>query len=130
ILLIAAAAFMILAYPMLSAVVAVHSLVGLFIMQAIAAVLLAAFAGPAPAVLAEVFPTAVRSSGISIAYTLAVTIFGGFAPFIATWLIAATGDKVSPSWYVTGSAAVSLVLIAVFYRDRRGVAFSEAASAG
>ena len=130
ILLIAAGAFMILAYPMVSAVVAVHSLAGLFIMQAVAAVLLAGFAGPAPAVLAEIFPTGVRSSGISIAYTLAVTIFGGFAPFIATWLIAATGDKVSPSWYVTGSAALSLVLIAAFYRDRRGVAFSEAASAG
>lgn len=130
ILLIAAAAFMILAYPMMSAVVAVHTLAGLLVMQIIAAVILAGFAGPAPAVLAEIFPTGVRSSGISVAYTLAVTIFGGFAAFIATWLIAVTGSKLAPSWYVTISAALSLVLIATFYRQPRGMAFSEATSAG
>lgn len=130
-LLASAALFMVMAYPTLHFVVQVHSLAGLFMMQIIAAVLLAAFAGPAPAMLAEVFPTAVRSSGISIAYTLAVTIFGGFAVVISTWLIAVTGDKVAPGWYVTGAAALSLILIATFYRERRGVTFSpsEATSA-
>jgi MHS family proline/betaine transporter-like MFS transporter len=34
----------------------------------------------------------VLSTGLSVAYNLAVTIFGGFASFFITWLIAATGS--------------------------------------
>jgi MHS family proline/betaine transporter-like MFS transporter len=46
-----------------------------------------------------------------------VTIFGGFAPFIATWLIARTGDPLSPSYYLMFTALLSLVsLIAIRWR--------------
>ena len=52
-----------------------------------------------------------RSTWMTPAYALAVAIFGGFAPFIATWLIAATGSPISPSWYVMVAAAISFVVI-------------------
>jgi MHS family proline/betaine transporter-like MFS transporter len=45
------------------------------------------------------------------AYALAVAIFGGFAPFIATWLIATTGSPLSPAYYVIFAAVVSLSVI-------------------
>jgi len=48
---------------------------------------------------------------LSIAYSLAVAIFGGFAPFIATWLIAATGSPLSPVYYLIAGGIVSLVVI-------------------
>ncbi|MGR6722236.1 hypothetical protein, partial [Aeromonas veronii] len=35
------------------------------------------YSGPLPGFMADLFPTQVRSSGISIAYNLAVPIFGG-----------------------------------------------------
>src|SRR5215470_528410 len=62
----------------------------LFVAQIVFAILIATFTGPAPAALAELYPTNVRSTGIWIAYNFDVTIFGGFAPFIATWLIVFT----------------------------------------
>ncbi len=83
--------------------------------------LLAAFTGPAPAVLAEQFPTAVRSTGLSIAYNLAVTLFGGFAPLIVTWLIASTGSKLAPSYYVMAAGLVSTLALA-WMHDRTGKA--------
>ena len=55
---------------------------GLALTQSVANVLLAMYAGPLCAVLAELFPTKVRFTALSIGYSLAVTIFGGFAPFI------------------------------------------------
>ena len=34
---------------------------------------------------------------MSLAYNIAVTIFGGFGPFIIAWLISVTGSKAAPS---------------------------------
>ncbi len=87
--------------------------------QVILGVLLAAFTGPAPAVLAEQFPTAVRSTGLSISYNLAVTIFGGFAPLIVTWLIASSGSKLAPSYYVMVAAIISVFALSLMH-DRTG----------
>jgi MHS family proline/betaine transporter-like MFS transporter len=61
----------------------------------------------------------VRSTGVSIGYNLAVTIFGGFAPFIATWLIARTGHALAPAWYVIAATALSAVMIFALYRPAR-----------
>ena len=70
-------------------------------------------------VLAEQFPTAVRSTGLSISYNLAVTIFGGFAPLIVTWLIASSGSKLAPSYYVMAAAIISVLALSLMH-DRTG----------
>jgi MHS family proline/betaine transporter-like MFS transporter len=45
-------------------------------------------------------------------YALSVAIFGGFAPFIATWLIQATGSPVAPTYlYLLPAAVISLLVI-------------------
>ena len=49
--------------------------------------------GPGPALLCELFPLAVRTTGLSIGYNLVTAIFGGFAPFIGTWLARETGQE-------------------------------------
>ena len=46
--------------------------------------------------LAEFFPSKPRFTALSIGYSLTVTIFGGFAPGVATDLIRETGSSVSP----------------------------------
>ena len=38
-------------------------------------------------------------------------LFGGFAPFIATWLVASTGSIYSPTFYVIACAAITLVFV-------------------
>jgi MHS family proline/betaine transporter-like MFS transporter len=54
-----------------------------------------------------------------------VTIFDGFAPFIATWLIAQTGDPLSPNYYLMATALLSIIaLMAIERRGRRAVARS------
>ena len=106
-----AAGIAILSYPLISVLAKFPGVGTLIGVQATMAVLIAAFTGPAPAALGELYPTHVRSTGMSLAYNGAVTIFGGFAPFIATWLIAATGNALAPAYYVVAAAVASLIAL-------------------
>ena len=75
-------------------------------------VLVASFVGVAPAGLSEIFPTGVRSTGMSIVYNGAFTIFGGFAPAILTWFTQRLGLSVfAPAWYVMLAAVVALIAL-------------------
>jgi len=56
-----------------------------------------------------IFPAIVRTSGLSIAYALGVTIFGGTAQLVFTWIIGSTGDKLSWVWYVIAMGVVSIL---------------------
>ena len=66
--------------------------------------------GPFGAMMIELFPAKVRMSAVSIGYNIGFAVFGGTAPFVATYLIDITGDKLSPSYYLIVSAVVSLVV--------------------
>lgn len=82
----------------------------------------AGYSGVLASVLGEQFPVAVRAIGVSLSFSTAVTIFGGFAPLIATWLIAQTGDPLSPSYYLVATAFLSgLALWGVQRRSARTV---------
>lgn len=69
------------------------------------------FVGVIPSIMAELYPTNVRYAGMSFSYNVSVSIFGGFAPFIATFLISYTNDPLSPSYYVLGAALVTLITL-------------------
>jgi MFS transporter, MHS family, proline/betaine transporter len=84
--------------------------------QVASAVLAGLFIGPAPAAIAELFPVGVRSSGVGVAYSFSVMLFGGFAPFIATGLIALTGNPLSPTWYVMLSCGLGLAALLLTLR--------------
>ncbi|MFG1932369.1 MFS transporter [Mycobacterium sp. NPDC048908] len=60
---------------------------------------------------AELFATRVRSSGYSVGYNLSVAVFGGTAPYVATWLVARTGNDVAPAFYVIAAAVVTLLTL-------------------
>lgn len=62
-----------------------------------------------PTALAELFPATVRSRGLSVTYNVAVTLFGGTAPFVITWLVAQTGNDLMPGYYATAGMIISLV---------------------
>jgi len=59
--------------------------------------------------LAELFPTRLRYSGLSLTYGLASTLFGGTAPALATLLARRSGGALLPAWYATCITAVALV---------------------
>lgn len=114
ILLAAALAMMALCYPLMAWLAAAPGTMVLVAVQCIFAVILAAFTGPASGAIAALFPADVRSTGVSIAYNFAVTLFGGFASFIATWLIGVTGSSLAPVWYVGFAAAAAVAGAAIF----------------
>ncbi|HEX3973201.1 MAG TPA: MFS transporter [Stellaceae bacterium] len=66
------------------------------------------FAGAGPAFMVEAFPKHVRCSGLSVGYNLAMSIFGGTLPMVAVYLVSATGDALSPAWYL---AVVSVIAV-------------------
>jgi MHS family proline/betaine transporter-like MFS transporter len=65
-----------------------------------------------PAALADLFPVRRRTSGVSIAYVLAQTLFGGVTPLVVGWLVTATGDPTSPGIYLGAVMLLSLVCLA------------------
>lgn len=79
--------------------------------QLVFTLLLALFFGPMPAFMVELFPARERCTGIAIAYNLAVAVFGGSAPLIATYLVKETGTILAPSFYLVACAVVSLVVV-------------------
>jgi MHS family proline/betaine transporter-like MFS transporter len=110
-LLVPAIGYGVLAYPLFTYLVGSPNGTALMIVQVIANVLLACLAGPLCAVLSEFFPTKVRFTALSIGYGLSVTIFGGFAPFIATYLIGQTGSPIAPAYFVMFAAIISTITI-------------------
>lgn len=59
--------------------------------------------------------TGLASTGIAVAYNTSVPIFGGFAPFIAAWLVATTGSQLAPSSYLIAIALLGLVVLFVIH---------------
>jgi MHS family proline/betaine transporter-like MFS transporter len=78
------------------------------------------YSGVLPSVLCEQFPVETRAVGVAFAFSISVTVFGGFAPFIATWLIAQTGDPLSPSYYLMATALLSIIAIMAIERRTPG----------
>jgi MHS family proline/betaine transporter-like MFS transporter len=102
----------VLSYPLFSLMVGGTGLALVLPIQILFGILLALYSGAGPAAISEIFPTHLRSTWMSSGYALAVAIFGGFAPFIATWLIQVTGSPVAPTYlYLLPSAVISLLVI-------------------
>lgn len=117
IMLAAGIAALVLALPLFLVLVANPSVAVLTLVQVVLGMLMALYFGPLPALLTSMYPTPIRTTGLSISYNLGVTLFGGFAPIVLTWLISRYG-LLSPSYYFMGVAVVSLVGLFVI-RGRR-----------
>jgi MFS family permease len=67
----------------------------------------------------EALPRAVRSAGLSIVYAVAVSVFGGSTNYLVNWLIAATGDRLAPAYYLAAFSLVGTVA-ALLLPETRG----------
>jgi MHS family proline/betaine transporter-like MFS transporter len=111
-LLTCCACFIVLPYPVFALYLSAPPLAVIIAVQIVFGLIIAMFSGAGPAAISEIFPTRIRSTWMTTGYALSVAIFGGFAPYIATWLIAKTGSPISPVYYVIAAAIVSTVVIA------------------
>lgn len=57
--------------------------------------------------LCEVFPTKVRYTASAVTYNISYAIFGGTAPFVATYLISVTNNHLAPAIYITVVAVIA-----------------------
>jgi MFS family permease len=97
-----------LLYPALQLIVSSGSPT-VFIITIAALMSLHAMSGAAGIILIpKVFPAAIRTSGLSIAYATGVTLFGGTAQIVFTAIIGATGDKSSWVWYIIALSIISV----------------------
>jgi MFS transporter, MHS family, proline/betaine transporter len=115
----AAVLFAVTAYPAFVLLGANASLFVLVLMVCWLGLLKSFYSGALPSLMAKVFPTSTRVSGMSLSYNIAVAVFGGFAPFFAQSLIDITGSKLAPSYYVIGTALLSLAALIALRRRFR-----------
>ena len=50
---------------------------------------------------------------------LAITVFGGSASFVVTWLTEVTGSPLAPAWYMAGALVLGLVGDVLVMRETR-----------
>ena len=112
--------FVFASYPMFRAITDAPSVLTLFTVQFLYSLLQMFYTGTIAPVLAELFPTRVRFTGLSVSYGLAVTLAGGTAPFVATLLVKQTGNPVAPAYYVMALALVSGIAM-LLTRDRTNI---------
>lgn len=101
--------FMAAGYVAFSFIASMPGLAWIMVTQCLLAIFMAIHTGVGPSAIAEIFPTHSRSFLASMAFALVVTIFGGFSPYIATWLIQHTGSAVSPSIMLALTGIVATV---------------------
>ncbi|WP_062605073.1 MFS transporter [Caballeronia calidae] len=71
-------------------------------------------AGAGSVLMLEAFPTHRRAASLAVIYTFGVVIFGGFSPLAVAWLIGATGNAMTPAWYLLAANCVTLFALSRF----------------
>lgn len=111
VLLFANLAFAVLSYPLFLLLTGGVGLVAYCAILLLFTVLLSMYSGPAVALFAEQFPPTVRGLWFSLSYGIAVALFGGFTPFVSTWLIEKFSNPLAPTFYITATAAVGALVV-------------------
>ena len=106
-------------YPAFAFLGAHPSMTALCIISGLLAVFVAGQIVPVLVMIPELFPKHVRATGIALTYVVSASFFGGFSPFIASWLVAQTGNPLAPAWYVAAACAISLIPV-IWLKDRTG----------
>lgn len=104
------------AYPALSWLVANPSFGNLLMVELWLSFLYGSYNGAMVVALTEIMPVEVRTTGFSLAYSLATATFGGFTPAACTYLIHALDNKAAPGIWLTGAAILGLVATLVLFR--------------
>jgi MHS family citrate/tricarballylate:H+ symporter-like MFS transporter len=121
VLLTIAALALLTAYPALSWLVADPTFAKMLLVELWFSMCFGVYNGAMVAALSEEVPSHVRTTCFSLAFSLAVALFGTFTPLASTWLIKTTADRASPGFWLMFAAASGLIATLVLYRNRRVV---------
>jgi hypothetical protein len=106
------------AYPAILWLVAEPSFLRLLLVELWLSFIYASYNGGMVVMLAEMMPMEVRTSGFSLAYSLAAALFGGYTPAICTYLIHITNNKAMPGAWMSAAALIGLVAALLAGRRR------------
>jgi MFS family permease len=126
-LLACASLALVTAYPAMSWLVSAPSFSRLLTVELWLSFLYAGYNGALVVFLTEIMPAEVRTSGFSLAYSLATAI-GGFTPAVSTSLIHLTGNRAIPGMWL--SLAAGCGLVAAFLAGRQHDAVRAAHASG
>ncbi len=98
--------------PILTALSRTHDYTTALLLILAALVIVSGYTSINAVVKAELFPAAVRALGVGLPYALAVSIFGGTAPYVALWF-KDQGIEAAFYWYVTALIFGSLLVYAL-----------------
>jgi MHS family proline/betaine transporter-like MFS transporter len=98
-------------YPAFAWLAADPSIVKLAVVQSLLGIATAAYLGAIPALMADLFPSRIRGTGLSLSYAVGVAIFGGLAPFFQEGLIDLTGSTLAPAVYLICAGGPSLIAL-------------------
>lgn len=76
--------------------------------------LVASYTAPFPAVFVELFPVRIRYTGLALSYNFSVTVFGGTAPLVVTWLLNKTGNPYSIAAYMMSLVTLSALALLLY----------------
>ena len=108
-------AALITAYPAMLWLVANPTFGRLLTVELWFSVIFGSYNGAMVVYLTEIMPAEVRATGFSLAYSTATALFGGFTPFVCTYLIHETGNKAMPGAWLGLAAALALTAVALTY---------------
>lgn len=126
ILIIFTALTLLTAYPALAWLVANVTFGKMLAVELWLSFLYASYNGAMVVALTEVMPAHVRTTGFSLAYSLATALFGGFTPAVSTWLIEQTADKAAPGYWLIFAGACGLIATFILY-GRQGAMLAKPA---
>jgi MHS family alpha-ketoglutarate permease-like MFS transporter len=109
--------------PLMTALGHVSSFGGALVLMVAGLVVITGYTSISAVVKTELFPTHVRALGVALPYSIGNALFGGTAQYVALWFKNA-GAESGFYWYVTGCAAVSLVVY-LRMRETKDVSFVE-----
>jgi MFS transporter, MHS family, alpha-ketoglutarate permease len=101
--------------PLLTALTRTRDAFTAFLLVMAALVIVSGYTSINAVVKAELFPANIRALGVGLPYALTVSLFGGTAEYLGTWL-KLTGHETWFFWYVTTCILCSL-LVYLFMRD-------------
>jgi MHS family proline/betaine transporter-like MFS transporter len=90
-----------------------HTLTGALVGQGIWAIFIGATYTVGSVLALTLFPVPIRFTALAVAFNVGITLFGSTAPYVSTWLVAATASPVAPGFYLAAVAVVGLVAVAV-----------------
>ncbi len=108
----------VLTVPAFMLLVAQPSATTLFAVSGFLAALTAISGAASLVAIPELLPRGIRATGMSIAYAVGVSLFGGTTQLVITWLIGVTGNPAAPAWYVAGASVVTALAMLAMPESR------------